>query len=351
MTVRVIGIGLGGIARVEYKYLVGLDEVELLAGSDIAETPRKQFESDLGVPAYESVEELLTAHADEADAAVIITPHTLHYDQIMTCFDHGLHVFVEKPMVTGIENAVDVVETADERDRLLQVGYQRHFHAGYRELKRIATNGRIGDVHMASCYLGQDWIRPQIEGDAWRTRRELSGGGQLYDSGSHLLDVLLWVTESRPAEVAALMEYRDHDIDVNSALSVRLERDGESVLASIGVSGDGPASPHTSEGIVIWGTEGRVEYSGDDVITVVEKDGTNRTHYTTDITDGTDFETVFTAKLENFVDAVRGEADPQVPGDVGLRVTALTEAAYRAFEEGTTVDVAAELEAARTARQ
>ena len=350
VTVRVIGIGLGGIARIEYEYLVGLNGVDLVAGADISADARTRFEEEIDAPTYESVDDILAAHGDEADAAVIITPHTLHYEQITACFDRGLHVFVEKPMVTGIENAVDVVETADERGLLLQVGYQRHFHAGYRELKRIVDSGRIGRVHMASCYLGQDWIAPQSENDAWRVNPELSGGGQLYDSGSHLLDALLWVTDSRPAEVAALMEYRGHDVDVNAALSARLERDDGTLLASVGVSGDGPDSPGTSEGIVVWGTEGRVEYD-EGTVTVVEKGATNRGSYTTEVTEGTDFETVFTAKLANFVDAVRGEDDLRVPGEVGLQVTALTEAAYRAVEEGETVDVAAEVEAARAARR
>lgn len=348
VTVRVIGIGLGGIAYVEYKYLSGLDGVDLIAGADIAGPARERFETELGAPTYESADELLVEHGDEADAAVIITPHTLHYDQIMRCFDHDLNVFVEKPMVTGIENAVDAIEVADELNLLLQVGYQRHFRADYQELKRIVADGRIGDIHMVSCYLGQDWIAPQVENGGWRTHPELSGGGQIYDSGSHLLDVLLWVTESRPVEVAALMEYRDHDVDVNTALSARLERDDRSILASISISGDGPASPDTSEGIVIWGTEGRVEYSDDNVITVIEKQGTNRTHYTTEITEGTDFETVFTAKLQNFIDAIRGEAELEVPGEVGLQVTALTEAAYQAYKSGATVNVKDELEAART---
>lgn len=350
MSTRLIGIGLGGLAHIEHTYLTGIDGVELIGGVDIAPTARERFESEFDAPAYEHVDALLAALGTDADAAIVVTPHTLHYEQIVACFEADLHVFVEKPMVTGLENAVDVVETAANRELLLQVGYQRHFHPGYQELKRLIDSGRIGDIHMVSCHLGQDWITPQAENDSWRANPGLSGGGQLYDSGSHLLDALLWVTDSTPREVAALMEFREHAVDVNSALTATLDRDGQPLLANISITGDGPASPDTSEGIVIWGTDGRVEYSGGE-ITVTEKDGVGRQSYTMHVTDGTDFESVFTAKLENFVNAVRGDADLRVPGTVGLKVTALTEAAYKAYESKSVIDVTAEIEAARTAQQ
>lgn len=347
MTVKLLGIGLGGIAHVELKYCVGLEDVELVGGADIDPDARRRVEEEFGAPTYGGVADLLEARGDEADAAIIITPHTLHHEHIVACFEAGLHVFVEKPMVVGLEAAVDVCERAADRELVLQVGYQRHFHPGFREVKRIVDGGRIGEVHSANCFLGQDWIAPQLEdGSSWRIDPALSGGGQLYDSGSHLLDALLWVLDAEPKRVAALMDYRDTDVDINSALSATLERDGAPITASIGICGDGPSSPDTSEGIVIWGTEGRLEYR-DGRVTVVEKGGTNRTSYATEIDEGTDFETLFTAKLENFVDSVRGTAEPAVPGEVGLGVVALTEAAYRADETERVVDVDELLEEAR----
>lgn len=69
--------------------------------------------------------------------------------------------------------------------------------------------------------------------------------------------------------------------------------------------------------------------------------------YVTAIADGTDFQALTVRKFSNFLNAVRGEADPAVPGAVGLQITSLTEAAYRAVDEGLTVDVHATIDEAK----
>lgn len=333
-------VGLGGLGHVLLNIYEVMDGVDVVAGTDVSDGARRAFESAVDAPAYEDLRSLLAAHAGDLDAMTIVTPHTLHYQQASACFDEGLDVLVEKPMVTDITHAVDLVRTAEERDLVLEVGYQRHFHPAFREIRRLVDGGRIGEVHAVNCYLGQDWIAPHQ--GTWRTNPDLSGGGQLYDTGSHLLDAMLWTTESEPETVSAEIEYAEPEVDVNSALAITLRGTERTVTASVGVNGDG-VSMSPTEGYVFWGTQGRLTYA-DDRLTVTENDGVT---YAAEILAGTDFETVTREKLEDFVAAVRGEREPTVPGEVGLQVTALTEAAYRADETGSRVDVQASIEAAR----
>ena len=340
MAVRLGAVGLGGLGRLELGLYDQIDGVEIVAGADVSPDARDGFEAAYDAPTYEDHAAMLAAH--DLDAASIVTPHTLHYDQAIACFEAGVDVFLEKPMVTGVENAVDLVATAEERGRVLQVGYQRHFDPLFRELRRVISSGRIGEVHAANAYLGQDWI--EMQRGTWRTAPDLSGGGQLYDSGSHLLDALLWTTDSTPRSVAAVVDDRGEDVDVNSALAAVLDRDGGTLTASVAVSGDG-TNGEPDEGLVVWGTEGHVEYDGSG-LTVCE-DGVT---YEADVAADRDFETLARRKLEDFVAAVETGADPSVPGSFGLRVTALTEAAYEAAESGRVVDVAERIEAARDAR-
>jgi predicted dehydrogenase len=72
--------------------------------------------------------------------------------------------------------------------------------------------------------------------------------------------------------------------------------------------------------------------------------------YQTEITGGTDFQSLNRRKLENFVHSIEGTASPAVPGEYGLRVTALTEAAYRSADQGVTVDLESFIEDAREER-
>jgi predicted dehydrogenase len=232
-------------------------------------------------------------------------------------------------MVTTTEDAVDLLARAEAADRTVQVGYQRHFSPQYRELRRVVETGRIGEVHMAACHLAPDWIAGQS--GSWRTDPSLSGGGQLIDSGSHLQDALLWTTGATPASVAAVQDDWDREVDVNSALAATLAGPDRTITASIGVSGDGHGF---EEGLQLWGTDGHANLTPEGV-TVAEDDAPAA--YTAS-PDGMDYREATATKLGAFVEAVRGEREVAVPGEYGLRVTALTEAAFRAAETGASVD-------------
>ncbi|UTF54897.1 Gfo/Idh/MocA family protein [Natronosalvus rutilus] len=332
MVIGIGVIGLGGLAHVESDHLDSMPEVDLVGGADSFEAARDAFESAYRVPTYPNYQTLLENHEDQLDAALIVTPHTLHYEHASACLERDLHVFVEKPMVTAVADAIDLVETAADRDLVLQVGYQRHFHPAFQEIRRVVSSGRIGTPHTVSCSLDQEWVTNH-EG-TWRVNPDLSGGGQLYDTGSHLFDALLWMTNSTPKTVTAQVEFVKPGIDVNSALTMTLDRDGETIRSGISVSGDGIAnSPF--ETYAIWGTDGRLTYR-DDRLTIVEK---GRATYRATITEGAETQTLTRKKLENFVASIHGDVEPAVPGDVGLQITALTEAIYEAAEDGCSVDV------------
>lgn len=332
-------IGLGGLGQLEIEILAGLEGVEVLAGADVSAEARDVFEREFDAPAYATHDELLDAHGDEIDVALIVTPHTLHFEQARACLVSDVHVYLEKPMVTDVEDAVELVEVADERNLVVQVGYQRHFHPGFTEVKRLVDSGRIGEVHAANAYLGQNWIG--LHEGTWRVDPSLSGGGQLYDTGSHLLDALCWIIDGTPAQVSARIEYAEEEIDVNSALSVQFDRDDQPILAGVTVSGNG-VELTPSEGYAIWGTDGQVTFDGER-IRLAER---GATVYESVIEAQTDFTTLTTAKLQNFLESISGTAEPAVPGRVGLQVTALTEAAYRADEEERQVDIQALIDGA-----
>lgn len=326
-------VGTGGLGYLQSTVYAEMDDVSIVAGADVSPDSRETYEMEFEVPTYQDYRDLLAAHDDELDAVTIATPHTLHHEQVMATLTHDVDVHVEKPMVTDVADAVEIVETSANRDCIVQVGYQRHFHPGFREVRRVVDTGRIGTLHAVNCHLGQDWI--DLHRNTWRADPSLAGGGQLYDTGSHLIDALLWTLDVTPATVAAEMEFAEPGVDVNSVLSIRFDSNGDQVVGGVVVSGDG-VDIEPSEGYFYWGTEGRLAYV-DNHITVAEKGAAT---YSTEITEGIDYRTLTRRKLRRFVEAVQGHAEPAVPAEFGLRVTALTEAAYWAAETGSRVNVA-----------
>lgn len=332
MTVSLGMIGIGGLGHLQAQVSQDLENVSIVAGADIAKEAREVFHTEFQRPVYSDYRQMLQEHSEELDAATIVTPHTLHYDQAQACLQHGLHVLVEKPMVTDVADARDLVKSASERGLVLQVGYQRHFNPIYQRLRQHVLDGYIGDIHTVNCYIGQDWIR--ANSGTWRIDPRLSGGGQLYDTGSHLLDALLWVTDSEPVTVTAQVDYAEPQIDVNSVATLECRRNERPFVASVAISGEGMnISPR--EGYVIYGTDGLLTYDGS-VIELEERSGTT---YTTEIEGEPDFKSLTRQKINNFAASVQGHTEPAVPGTVGFRVTAVTEAIYRAAESGTAVSV------------
>lgn len=324
--------GLGGLGRTQLDAFTDLPGVEILAGADPFDDARESFARDYGAVSHRTYEGLLAEHADELDAVNVATPHTFHFEQAMAALDADLSVHLEKPMVTDLDDALRLTEAAAAVEPTVQVGYQRHFDPRFRAMRETICSGAVGEVVGANCFLEQDWIRPVS--DTWRTDPSLSGGGQLYDSGSHLLDALLWTTDTRPRSVGAVVEANDADVDVHSSLSLALDADGRSVPASVFVTGDGPTGPDTREGLYIWGTEGSVEYGPDGV--VVRRKGGQTTWE--DVPEY-EYPELERRKLGAFVETVDGERANPVPPETGLDVIAVTEAAYRASDGGETVDV------------
>jgi len=329
--VNLAQFGLGGLGTVMLSVIEEMDRVDIVAGADPADEARERFEDDFGGRAYPDHETLL-AEEDDLDVVNIVSPHAVHYEQTMAALDAGLSVHLEKPMVTGVEDAAALVDTVSERDEIVQVGYQRHFDPRFERLREIVTGGEIGELGGVNCFLEQDWIESQQ--GTWRTDPDLSGGGQLYDSGSHLLDALLWTTASVPASVSADISYDAPGVDDQASLSVALDRDGRHVPASVFVTGDGPTGPETREGIYLWGSEGSAEYTSEG-ITVRRPDGTVERPEVEQL----DFYALTERKLDAFLDAVAGERENPVPPTTGLQVIGLTEAAYLADERGERVNV------------
>lgn len=334
-------IGVGGLGYLQAETYQEMEGVSIVAAADVTTEARELFEREFQAPAYKTYQALIENHGSELDAVTIVTPHTLHYDQTTAALTAGLHVLVEKPMVTDVGHAVDIVERAAEQDLVVQVGYQRRFHPAFREMRRIIRDGRLGDLHTVSCFIEQNWI--QNHRGSWRVNPSLSGGGQLYDTGSHLLDALLWLTGGIPQSVSADIEFDAPEVDVNSVLTIRLDCDGQDVLASVAICGDG-RTVTPGEGYFLWGSEGQLAYTADELV-VTEHTGIT---YRTEITSDYDFGVLNERKLENFIGSIEGHTQPAVPASDGLHVTALTESAYRAADTGGEVPVQSLVDEYRT---
>ena len=319
--IRVGMIGMGGFMNTHSEALGKIADVTVVAITDPEARNRanhKARHAHLADAAeYDDYQAMLAK--EKLDAVVIASPHTVHFEQVMACLDKRLHVLVEKPMVCQVDHGVRVVKKVRKTGLVLTIGYHRHTDGTYRYVRREIAAGRIGKVQALSAFQCQEWKKATA--GKWRQVPDLSGGGQLNDSGSHLVDIVLWMTGLQAEVVSAQIDNCGTQVDINSAVSVRFTN---GAVGTLTVIGDAPA---WWEDISIVGDEGAFHIRQGEGITqqVGFRDAQMAVKADRLGSESVSFD---------FIRAVKGEGEPVAPAECGLRVIELTEAAWKSAAAG-----------------
>ena len=265
------------------------------------------------------------------DAVEIATPHVFHFPQILDAFGAGCHVLTEKPLACTARDAEQVLAERDAAGKILLVSYQRHYSPIYRYVKDAIAAGRIGELQFVTGLQSHGWYREHR--GRWRQDPEVSGGGQLIDWGSHLLDVVMYATYRAIVPVTAYEQRFDLRVEVNMAISVRFEGGAIGNLTQIG-----NATTPSWEDLGFYGSRG----------TLLVRSGKTRDAANPELIHfDAEQSPVDTSVLpegsnpdQNFVDAIRGRDKVHSTGEDGLRVLRVTEACMQAAKNGQEVRVA-----------
>jgi len=320
-SVRIGFIGVGGISRSHMKRLGDIPEAKVVAFTDPSEASIARmveaFPETAEVPVFVDYQDMLASV--EMDAVAIFTPHTLHYQQGLDVFAAGKHLLMEKPMVCTVAHAHSLMRAAG--DRVFMISYQRHFQGPYVYIRDQIQEGALGEVQYVAALQSQNWLR-SMRGE-WRQEKALSGGGQLNDSGSHLIDILLWTTGLGAESVFTYQRNYDSEVDIDSALSLRFTNGAQGTLSIVG------DSPMWWEDFSIWGSKGAILCRNGTIF---------QANYKGEMAKVTELPPDSTPD-RNFCDAILGRDEVRVPPECGLRVIELTEAAWQSAELGRAVQV------------
>jgi predicted dehydrogenase len=316
--VRIAFVGTGGNARAHMREVLRDPLAEVVALCDTSDQALTDTVTRLPelapLPRFNDYRQMIAEV--RPDGVIISIPHTLHFEAAAYALEHGVSAEVEKPLTCSPADARRLIALRDRTGLVLSVGYQRHFQGAWRWVQSHVAGGAFGPVHFVEAWQCQAW-----GGGGWRGIPELSGGGQLNDSGSHLCDIMLWASGIRPTEVFAYQEQRGLRVDRLSAVSFRFPGPGIGTLAIVGESVRG-----MDEGMQFWCRDGRVRVDGIDSgvrVTAYAPDGSVQAIPVEEVQDYP------VGKDGNFVRCLLGEDQPQVPAECGLAVAAFTEAVYR----------------------
>jgi len=203
--IRIGIIGLGGIAtRSHLPALATFPDVIVQAGAEVDSYQADRTQQRFSIPKIYSDYQELIEH-EVLDAVYICLPNSLHYQAASLALSHGLHVYCEKPMGLSAHEAQSLVEQATTSGLVLMPGYHLRYHKHFLRAEELLTKRRLGKILQiqASAVFSGPYRGWDPKSD-WHLNPR--SGGPLYDWGSHLLDLLLFITKVDIKSVYAFAE-------------------------------------------------------------------------------------------------------------------------------------------------
>jgi predicted dehydrogenase len=325
--VKAIVIGTGGMARAHINAMIGMprstDIIGFVEPDDKSRERTTALFTDKRMacpPCFATVKALVKA-LGAPDAALVCSPHKFHFENARDCLNAGTDVLIEKPMVMNASEARRLIALRDKTERLLMVAFQGSLSPAIWKAKQLLARGTIGDVSSISAFAQQQWKSATV--GTWRQIPEISGGGFLFDTGSHMINTIVDLMQSDVARVSALFDNRGTPVEINSSVS---GTSASGITFTMAGAGD---SVQCASQIMVFGDKGVIKTGiwGESLMIKMAKDA--------------DFSDVPYRKSqgpwEQFLRVRDGKMENPCPPEAGLRFAKLMDMIRKSAETGKTV--------------
>ena len=136
---RTAVIGVGYLGQFHAEKYAQLPDTELVTVVDTDMNRAAEVAAKVGTSPCTDYRELL----DRVDAVSIVVPTQYHFEVARAFLDRGVHVLLEKPITTTIEEADELIRIADERKAVFQVGHLERFNPVVMALDELLTGPRF----------------------------------------------------------------------------------------------------------------------------------------------------------------------------------------------------------------
>jgi predicted dehydrogenase len=337
-------IGSGGIARRRTipEGITNARNAQLSVVFDINTQVNAEVAKKFDAEQAANIDELLST---DVDAVYVATPAHVHAEQVRACAEASKHVLCEKPLGMTVAEAENMIELCRRRQVKLGCAFMMRFVAQHQMALQLVKEGKIGQPVYARAQLSC-WY-PLIEG-TWRQDPATGGGGALIDMGGHCID-LLEMFFGKISRVScfinnSVQDYKSEDsatamlffengalatvdtffcIPDNSSKNV-LELYGSkgSILAR-GTIGQGPAGRMTAfleqDSKDYDAQQSRAAAEG----IMIEPEPIN----------------TYQAEIEEFSQAILGDREPVISGELGLRSQKILTACYESASLGKAIEI------------
>ena len=269
-------IGYGGIGRVHalayraigFHYGLAADTVHIAAVATTKPETAQRAAAEIGCDVWcDDYRTLL--ERDDVDLIDCCVPNDAHEQVVCDAAAAGKHVYCEKPLARNVAEGRRMVDAVRRAGVKTQMTFNFRFFPAITRAKQLVDEGFLGRIFS---FRGRYYRSSYISGDkpvSWRLSRQVSGGGALFDLGSHLLDLIYYLLGefgSVQATLDTLIDKRPvtsgstqmADVDVDDIALMHLRTaDGTLGLAEISRMGTGATNDLVIE---IFGDRGAIRF-------------------------------------------------------------------------------------------
>ncbi|MGQ9514480.1 MAG: Gfo/Idh/MocA family protein [Thermoproteota archaeon] len=209
-------VGVGQIGKYHLENYSKIPSVELVAACDIDELELRNVAERFKIPhTYTNFRELL--ERDDIDAVDVCLHNNLHAPVTIAALQSGKHVYCEKPMAGSYIDAKTMFDTARRCERKLSIQLSTLFSKETKAAKRLIEEGRLGHIYHARSTGFRRRGRPFVDGygTANFVKKEVAGGGALYDMGVYHISQVLYLLGMPVVERITGKIYQETDMDEN----------------------------------------------------------------------------------------------------------------------------------------
>lgn len=327
MNYCVIGTGYWGSnhARVGAE-LLEEGAIDSLVFCDVDEDRAAEQADQYGV-------EYVTDHSElssyDVDAATVATPSPTHHGIATELLEQGIDLLIEKPIAVSSSQAWEIVQTAQDHNRVLSVGHIFRHHPALSDLKQRIDRGELGRIK----YLNTNRF-------SFRVPRETAGA--LFSLAVHDIDISNYLLRSVPDRLFCQLDSFLRE-GIDETATIVMEYDG--ATASINESWQVPVFGKRRD-LTVVGTKraAHIDYLKDNVVEIYDSTIEDDSGHLSVHDDGRQRYEVensepLRVEVEDFLGAVRERSTPKVPGEVGAATVGLLEQAIRSDEANEVVSV------------
>jgi predicted dehydrogenase len=186
--IAVVGLGYWGPNLV--RNLHELPETDLACVCDASEKALDAIALRYpAVPGTTEFDDILTDPS--IDAVILATPVSTHYTLGIRALEAGKHLFVEKPLAASSEEAVELIEIAEEQGLVLMPGHTFLYSPPVDAVRNLITSGELGEIYFVSTSRVNLGLHQADVSVAW-------------DLGPHDFSILRYWLEEAPVQVTAM---------------------------------------------------------------------------------------------------------------------------------------------------